>query len=196
VTAAMVEPDLGWDYLVDAWLTLDVPEGWRAEVHGGAIELVPPPTMGHNLIAAEVHRALVGCLPADCGVFQTLGVHIAPQEKLYIPDLVVMDLEFLAAVQQRDDNYPVDAGEALLVAEITSKSTAAQDRSDKLQGYAFAGVPLYLLIDRFDRPGPTMTLFSEPEDGGYKRSVRVPFGDSIKLPEPFVTELHTSTFPH
>lgn len=51
MTAAAIEPEPGWDYLRDAWQELDVPEGWRAEIEGGAITLVPPPDPGHNLIA-------------------------------------------------------------------------------------------------------------------------------------------------
>ncbi|MGW4804056.1 hypothetical protein [Kitasatospora sp. NPDC004272] len=43
----------------------------------------------------------------------------------------------------------------------------------------------HLLVDRFDRPGPTVTLYSEPSDGAYGQSVRVPFGKPVELPEPF-----------
>ncbi|WP_412077248.1 Uma2 family endonuclease [Streptomyces xanthophaeus] len=62
-----------------------------------------------------------------------------------------------------DVSDPVDAAEALLVVEITSKSNAEDDRKKKLWAYAHAPVPVYLLIDRFDEHGPTATLFTGPE---------------------------------
>lgn len=142
-----------------------------------------------------MHRALLRGAPEDCGVFQTLGVQIAPLEKLYVPDLVVMENALLSSADAERDEYVLDASEALLVAEITSRRTAKHDRAGKLWGYAHAPVPLCLLIDRFERPGPTVTLYSRPEDGGYQRSVRVPFGEPVTLPDPFRIELNTSAFP-
>jgi hypothetical protein len=57
------------------------------------------------------------------------------------------------------------------------------------------GVPQYLLIDRFAEAGPGVTLFSDPVDGRSRCSVRVPFGRSVLLPEPFNLVLVTSGFP-
>jgi Uma2 family endonuclease len=82
-----------------------------------------------------------------------------------------------------------------MAVEITSRSTARQGRTKKLWGYAHAPVPLYLLIDRFDQPGPTVTHFSEPVDGAYGQSVRTPFGKPVELPEPFGISLGTEGFP-
>ncbi|WP_442788635.1 Uma2 family endonuclease [Kitasatospora sp. YST-16] len=186
-----VESDRQWSYLLDTWRELDAPEGWRTEIEGGRIQLVPPPGKQHNVIAARIHRALNRLLPDDVEVFQTLGTQIARLEKLYIPDLVVVDAELLAG----EDEDPVDAADILLAVEITSRSTARQDRTKKLWGYAHAPVPLYLLIDRFDQPGPTVTLYSEPSDGAYGQSVRVPFGKPVELPEPFGITLDTTGFP-
>ncbi len=184
-----VESDQQWSYLLDTWRELDAPEGWRTEIEGGRIQLVPPPNMDHNVIAVLISRALIRHLPDELGVFQTAGVQIARLEKLYIPDLLV------AGMADLPKEGPMDAAEALLAVEITSRSTARQDRTKKLWGYAHAPVPLYLLIDRFDQPGPTVTLYSEPSDGAYGQSVRVPFGKPVELPEPFGIELDTAGFP-
>jgi Uma2 family endonuclease len=190
VTAMAVEPGLEWGYLLDTWRELDVPEGWRAEIDEGKITLVPPPGVGHNMIAEEVHRALTACLPRSVGVFQTIGTAIVPLEKLYMPDLVVVDKGLLDP-----EAVEIDAGVTMLAAEITSKDNARADRTKKLWAYAHAPVPLYLLIDRFDEAGPTVTLFEEPENGAYRRTTRVPFGEPVKLPEPFGVELATEDFP-
>ncbi|MEE1791489.1 Uma2 family endonuclease [Streptomyces sp. BE308] len=200
MTAALVENDQAsegraWDYLLQTWRELDVPEGWRAEIDEGQIVLVPPPHAHHNGIAAKVQRRLYTTLPEELDVYQTLGVHVAPLDKLYVPDLVVMPAELIAAADPETSD-PLDASEALLIVEITSKGNAREDRTKKYRAYARAGVPMYLLIDRFDMRGPMTTLFTEPnEDGTYKRSDPVPFGKTLVLPAPFAVSLPTSEFP-
>lgn len=129
------------------------------------------------------------------GVFQTLGVHVAPLAKLYVPDLVVMERELILAADPETSD-PMDASEALLIVEITSKGNAREDRTKKYRAYARAGVPMYLLIDRFDTRGAMSTLFTEPnEDGTYKRYDAVPFGKPLGLPAPFDVTLATDAFP-
>ncbi|MEE1810152.1 Uma2 family endonuclease [Streptomyces sp. BE133] len=200
MTAAMVENDQAsegrpWDYLLQTWRELDVPEGWRAEIDEGQIVLVPPPHAHHNGIAAKVQRRLYKDLPEELEIYQTLGIHVAPLDKLYVPDLVVMPSELIDATDPETSD-PMDASEALLIVEITSKGNARDDRTKKYRAYARAGVPMYLLIDRFDMRGAMATLFTEPnEDGTYKRSDPVPFGKPLTLPEPFGTTLLTEEFP-
>lgn len=200
MTAAMVEHQQDsegrpWDYLLRTWQELDVPEGWRAEIDEGQIVLVPPPHAHHNGIAAKVQRRLYTHLPDELGIYQTLGVHVAPLDKLYVPDLVVMPAELIDAADPETSD-PMDASEALLIVEITSKGDARDDRTKKYRAYARAGVPMYLLIDRFDTRGAMATLFTEPnEDGTYKRSDPVPFGKPLVLPAPFDVTLATDAFP-
>ncbi|MBW5254193.1 Uma2 family endonuclease [Streptomyces sp. P01-B04] len=200
MTVAMVEHQQDsegrpWDYLLHTWLELDVPEGWRAEIDEGQIVLVPPPHAHHNGIAAKVQRRLYANLPEELGIYQTLGVHVAPLDKLYVPDLVVMPAELIDAADSESSD-PVDVSEALLVVEITSKGDARDDRTKKYRAYARAGVPMYLLIDRFDTRGAMATLFTEPnEDGTYKRSDPVPFGKPLVMPAPFDVTLATDAFP-
>ncbi|MEV7615800.1 Uma2 family endonuclease [Streptomyces sp. NPDC089799] len=200
MTAAMVEPgrESGgrtWEYLLQSWRELDVPEGWRAEIDRGQIHLVPPPHRHHNGIAARVQRALYGVLPPHWEIYQTLGIHIAALDKLYMPDLVVVSSEVVEEVEAEVSD-PVDAAEALLVVEITSKGNAEDDRKKKLWAHARAPVPVYLLIDRFDAHGPTATLFTEPQNGAYRHADRVAFGDELVLPKPFGLKLDTRHFPH
>lgn len=200
MTAAMVEHQQDsegrpWDYLLRTWQELDVPEGWRAEIDEGQIVLVPPPHAHHNGIAELVQHCLYRRLPDGLGIYQTLGVHVAPLDKLYVPDLVVMPRELIVAADPETSD-PMAASEALLVVEITSKGNARDDRTKKYRAYARAGVPMYLLIDRFDTRGAMATLFTEPnEDGTYKRSDPVPFGKPLVMPAPFDVTLATDAFP-
>ncbi|MFI1018090.1 Uma2 family endonuclease [Streptomyces sp. NPDC020965] len=205
MTAALVEPMLSeedvppeekpsWEYLLSAWRELDAPEGWLVEIDEGHIAVVPPPHAHHNHIAAKVQRALYRSLSEELEIYQTLGIHITPLDRLYVPDLVVVPSELVSSAAP-DSTDPVDAAEALLVAEITSRGNAKDDRDKKLRAYATAPVAIYLLIDRFDPHGPTTTLFSDPRKGAYASSLRVPFGEPIQLPEPFDVKLDTSAFP-
>ncbi|MEE1771604.1 Uma2 family endonuclease [Streptomyces sp. JV185] len=200
MTAAMVGNDhtsegRPWDYLLRTWRELDVPEGWRAEIDEERIVLVPPPHAHHNGIAAKVQRRLYRDLPEELEIYQTLGIHVAALGKLYVPDLVVMPSELIDTADP-EINDPMDAAEALLIVEVTSKGNARDDRTKKCRAYARAGVPMYLLIDRFDTRGAMVTLFTEPNvDGTYKHSDPVPFGKPLVLPEPFGTTLLTDEFP-
>lgn len=134
-------------------------------------------------------------LPEGLGIYQTLGVHVAPLGKLYVPDLVVMPTELIAAADPEVSD-PMDAAEALLVVEITSRGNAREDRTKKYRAYARAGVPTYLLIDRFDTRGPMVTLFTEPnEDGTYTHTDAVPFGKPLTVPPPFDVRVMTGEFP-
>ncbi|MER7758778.1 Uma2 family endonuclease [Streptomyces sp. NPDC097619] len=199
MTAAMVEGDHGsdglpWDYLLQSWRELDVPEGWRAEIDEGRITLVPPPHRHHNSIAARLQRALYGVMPPEWDCYQTLGIEVARLGKLYVPGLVVMPTDVVDDVDP-EVSAPVDAAEALLIVEITSKGNAEDDRKKKLWAYAHAPVPVYLLVDRFDPTGPTVTLYTGPENGAYKHAERAAFGDPLVLPEPFSLEVDSAGFP-
>jgi len=180
-----------WDALLRVWQELDVPEGWRAEVLEAGVMMTPPPGNGHNVIAGRVLRALLSALPEEWDAYSTLGVALRGIKRLYEPDLVVVPR---VELRNRPDREPVPADLAKLAVEIVSRSTAHTDRVEKLWAYAQAPVPLYLLIDRFDEAGPTVTLFSDPVGGHYQRSERVPFGKPVTLPAPIHLVLETNEF--
>ncbi|OIJ97933.1 hypothetical protein BIV25_13610 [Streptomyces sp. MUSC 14] len=79
---------------------------------------------------------------------------------------------------------------ALMAVEITShdRDTDQRDRIDKPIGYAEAGIPVYLLIDRDNN---TLTVFSEPKEGRYLLSPRYPWGATVELPPPVGITLDT-----
>ncbi|WP_129285423.1 Uma2 family endonuclease [Streptomyces sp. GZWMJZ-114] len=71
----------------------------------------------------------------------------------------------------------------LMVAEVTSHDwdTHQRDRVEKAKGYAAAGIPVYLLIDR---QAGGFVVYAEPDDGGYRSVTARAFGAPIELPEP------------
>jgi Uma2 family endonuclease len=178
-----------WDYLLDTWRELQVPEGWRAELTAEGIQMTPPPGGPHNLIADLVHSVLSGVRPEGCGIFQTQGVGMPGIGSIYVPDFCVAPR---AAIPRNSD--PVSAEEVLLVVEITSPGNAEHDRKKKKWAYAHGPVPQYLLIDRFDEDGSAVSLFTEPVRGVYSRTVRVPFGEPVEIGAPFGVRLETSEF--
>lgn len=77
-----------------------------------------------------------------------------------------------------------------MTVEVTS-TRPDKDRGPKRRGYAAAGIPFYLLVDRTEG---TVTRYGEPADGDYRQDVRVLFGKELDLPEPFSFSLDTSVF--
>lgn len=178
-----------WDDLVRTWCELDVPEGYRPELTTEGITMTPAPGGAHNLIADLVNAALVRSRPDGYGVFQTQGVGVREIGGIYIPDFCVAPRAALPSGSE-----PVLAEHVLLVVEVTSPSNADHDRKKKKWAYAHGGIPQYLLIDSHDPEGPSVSLFTEPAAGTYRRTVQVPFGAAIMLDEPFAVELDTSEF--
>lgn len=163
------------------------PEGWRVELIEGEIRVVPLDDGKHAEIVSEItgqmHDQHTGLRS-----YRGIGLRLPrePFEDKVIADLVVAPKRSLA-----DHEHYHPPGIALLVAEVTSRSTGDSDRKGKLRGYARAGIPHYLLIDR---EADTATLFSEPEGETYVRRVSVKLSGKLELPEPLGFVLDTSEF--
>ncbi|MEU6239754.1 Uma2 family endonuclease [Streptomyces sp. NPDC047024] len=184
------DPDRTWDDLVRFWEDMDWPEGSKVEIIEGIITVSPSPAYRHNVIAARIQRRLYSVIPEDWEIFQTLSVAVPSRLGMFIPDLVV------TPVQDRPEaDSHIPAALAELVVEVTSKSNARHDRVSKPAAYATAGIPLYLLVDRWAPGGPTVTLYGEPKGDVYRVLSAVKFGDTIKLPDPFDLAIDTSEFP-
>lgn len=92
----------------------------------------------------------------------------------------------------------IDQGEwaepdgVLMTVEVTSydKDTNRRDRQEKPVGYAAAGIPVYLLIDR---DSCTVVVHSDPDldSGRYLDVHSVGFGAQVKLPDPVGITLDT-----
>ncbi|MFQ3559339.1 Uma2 family endonuclease [Streptomyces gramineus] len=184
------DSDQNWDELVRYWEEMEWPEGSKVEIIEGIITVSPAPAYRHNVIAERVQRRLYSVIPDDWGIFQTLAIAVPSRLGMLIPDLVV------TPVQERPEaESHIPAALAELVVEVTSKSNARHDRVSKPAAYATAGIPLYLLIDRWAPGGPTATLYGEPKGDVYRVLSAVKFGDPIKLPEPFGLAIDTAEFP-
>jgi len=195
VTAATAHDPQGdpADVLLEGFHALETPEGFRAELIEGEIVVTPPPTGNHESNIASVVRQIIKRSAIDFDFSGNKGLlldrgGLCPKNHL-IPDGVFAPV---GAYADEPGWMPVD--KVLLVMEVTS-SGADRDRKSKRYCYARGGVPLYLLIDR---ELEAVTLLGEP--GGhadlidYRLEIRVPFGKSLDLPEPFALTLETAEF--
>ncbi|WP_111601073.1 Uma2 family endonuclease [Streptomyces sp. Amel2xB2] len=174
------------EYAFDA-LSAASPEGWRVELIEGEIHVVPPANGEHEEIVSELtgqirdHRK-------ELGRYTGIGLYVpdASATGKVVPDLVIAPKGSFSDRAEYHDPAPV-----LLVAEVTSRSTAVQDRGPKLRGYARAGIPCYLLIDR---EAGEVVVYSEPSGASFTRSSEAALSKTVALPEPLGFELDTGEF--
>ncbi|MFG3055679.1 Uma2 family endonuclease [Kitasatospora sp. NPDC048239] len=119
-----------------------------------------------------------------CGSARTSGNKglITPRGR-FVPDGGISP----AGHFENADSWADPAG-VLLVFEVTS-TNPHEDRQAKRHGYAAAGIPCYLPVDR---SAGKVTLFSDPEGEGCTALTRVDFGKTIDLPAPFSFTLDTA----
>lgn len=173
----------GGDPVLEAFLDLTVPEGYRAELIEGEIVVTPPPDGDHEDITATLGLQIARKSAAELYTAGTKGL-ITPLGR-FIPDAAIGPVGTFRGM----DSWAAPDG-VVMVAEVTS-IRPEKDRGPKRRGYAAAEIPLYLLVDRTNG---TVTLYGEPRDGDYDQSTRVPFGKQLDLPEPFSFALDTSVF--
>lgn len=190
MTAAMAceQPDPAAEVILEGFLQLGVPEGFRAELIEGEIVVSPPPGGSHENNFAVLNAQIMRLSTTAMHVSGFKGLEIprgglCPKNRL-IPDMVVAPAHLRLFVDA-DPWMPCEGVE--LVVEVTS-GRPERDRVDKRRCYARGGIPHYLLVDREER---AVTLFSEPKDEDYEESRRVKFGHDLALPAPFDCTLDT-----
>ncbi|MES4905994.1 MULTISPECIES: Uma2 family endonuclease [unclassified Streptomyces] len=85
-----------------------------------------------------------------------------------------------------------DPDGVLMTVEVTSHDgdTDRRDRIEKPAGYAAAGIPVYLLVDR-DACEVIVHTNPDPESGRYRDIHQAGFGEQVTLPEPVGITLDT-----
>lgn len=165
------------------------PEGWRVELIEGEICVTPPANGEHEEIVSEVNHQ-VGRKAGDASLrnFTGIGLNVpgASETGHVIPDLVIAPKGSFG-----DQEEWHDPSAALLVAEVTSDSTAVKDRDKKIHGYARANIPVYLLIDREEGQ---VTVYSEPSGDEYAKGAQHKMGLVVPLPAPLGFDLDTAEF--
>ncbi|MFE3124613.1 Uma2 family endonuclease [Streptomyces hydrogenans] len=163
------------------------PKGWRVELIEGEIYVVPPANGEHEEIVSELSGQV---RDHDRGLGRYTGIGLSlpgtHDPVRVIPDLAIAPKG--SFVDQQDWHAP-DA--VLLVAEVTSASTASRDRALKIRAYARAGIPVYLMIDR---EAGEAVVCSEPEGDDYTHKSIHKLGTEVPLPAPLGFSLDTAAF--
>jgi Uma2 family endonuclease len=191
MTAMAHEPLTQEEVLLEGFLSLDTPQGFRAELIEGEIVVTPPPDGYHEGCISKIVRQVMKQSQTEMDFSGNRGLKLpsagSHTKSRAIPaaTFAPVDLEFFS-----DEESWVPCQGVALVVEVTS-TRPQRDREDKRYGYALGGIPLYLLVDR---QAAVVTLFSEPEKGDYREHRTVVFGKPLPLPEPFAFDLDTAAF--
>jgi Uma2 family endonuclease len=165
------------------------PRGWRVELIEGDIHVTPPADGEHEEFVSELSaQAYERRRDRRLRNYTGVGLNVpgASETGHVVPDMVI------APKGTFDDNeeWHEPAG-VILVAEVTSTSTAERDREKKIHGYARAGIPVYLLIDREEGE---VTVYSDPSGDDYTKAPKHKLGLAVPLPSPLGFELDTAEF--
>jgi Uma2 family endonuclease len=180
--------------LEELFWTLDYGPRHRVELLEGRIAVSPKPAYWHERVVIWLIRAFDPVCEAN-GWQPTAGADLPllPTGDIVEPDyLIVKDPEAFS-----NERSMVPADEVLLVAEICSRSSLRADREVKPMSCAKAGIPFYVLVDRFTKP-MSLTLMSEPGSAGYVRAERVTAGTGggkLNIPAPFGMTIDASKVP-
>jgi Uma2 family endonuclease len=185
------EPLTQEEILLEGFLALDAPEGFRAELIEGEIVVTPPPDGDHEDYIGLIVSQVIRRSQTDMQFSGNKGLKLkkadgCPKDHV-IPDGTFAPEE-LRLYRGADPWMPCDG--VAMVLEVTSSKPRA-DREVKRRCYARAGIPLYLLVDR---GASSVTLFSDPENDDYGRLCTLALGKRLTLPEPFAFDLDTSDF--
>lgn len=179
------------EVLLEDFLSLDTPEGYRAQLIDGEIVVTPPPYGTHEHILGKVVEQVFR-KSATCMDFAGHKGLIVPDRGVADAGRVIPDATFAPSELRLfygADPWMTTAGVAMVV-EVTS-SQANRDREAKRRSYAGAKIPLYLLVDR---QAGRVSLFSNPNGDDYSNTAVAAFGSVLKLPEPFSFTLETAEF--
>jgi len=161
------------------------PENVRLEFINGKVQVKPVPDGTHGTIVMWLLKRCMQQRP-DLELYMEQGLKVeAYRNGRARPDgALVPEEHFLGQGEWADP-----AG-VLMTVEVTSRDhdTDRRDRIEKPDGYASAGIPIYLLIDRDEC---TVTVHFEPKDGSYRSRTSRPFGAVMELPQPVGITLET-----
>ncbi|MEV7115737.1 Uma2 family endonuclease [Streptomyces anulatus] len=161
------------------------PELVRLEFINGKVQVKPVPNGNHAEIVKWLQKLCMQHRP-DLWLYPEQGLAVETYRKGRArPDGVLAPDEHFAGVGE----WAAPTG-VLMTVEVTSRDadTNRRDRVEKPDGYAAAGIPVYLLVDR---EACSVTVFTEPEKGTYRSATTRPFGAVVELPGPVGFTLDT-----
>ncbi|KPI07872.1 Uma2 family endonuclease [Streptomyces mirabilis] len=153
--------------------------GHRVEILQGRLIATPPPDGSHALSLSWLVEAFGGAGARKAGLRYVQGIGLwlpALPDDYAIPDFSVVDEDFRDALVQKNCYAP---NVFRLVMEVTS-SNWSDDLGPKVESYAEAGIPVYIVVDR---KHDEVLLYQDPVDGKYDAPQRFKRGQSVPVPD-------------
>lgn len=178
MTAAVLG-DRGLPWTEEDYLALGETKD-RVELLDGSLIVSPAPTPGHQTISSRLYIALEPAADAaGLEVYEAINVRLR-RGRIPIPDLAIVD-------PIDPDVAVVDVSAVRLVCEIVSPNNPAADRVLKMQLYAEAGIPWYLLVEQ-ERESVLLQLFRRDGDHYTEHAAGAP-GIPLTMNEPVAVTL-------
>lgn len=165
------------------WKAMELPEGYRAEIIEGAIEVSPTGRFAHAQVVNRLRDALALYLKgSEYGAWN--DTNVIHTRRAWVPDGLVAprDVELV----EDEDGLGIKAHAVAMIVEVVSpgKSNQERDRVRKRREYARAGIPVYMIIDDYDGQGAvTLLTGPRPDKADWEDIHRVPYGREIVIPE-------------
>lgn len=157
----------------------------RIELFDGSLLVSPAPSKRHQRMSRRLAGMLDG--PAEASgltVYEAVNVRLK-RDRIVIPDVIVADTD--------DEGAVVEASEIRLVCEIVSPGNAVADRVVKMQLYAMAAIPAYLLVET-EPSGPVLRLFALRGEH-YVLAAEAAAGERLRVTEPFPLDIGPAGLP-
>ncbi|MFH8751360.1 Uma2 family endonuclease [Streptomyces rimosus] len=177
--------ELSLDEMFDQLEQMPVPEGWKAEIVEGAVVMSPQRENHWDIILGIVEQ-LRAKYPRKS---------IKSDVRFDFPGGLngfACDVVALRDGAEKDDKGRWRYQDVEFVAEVISRGTSHNDYGPKLDAYAVAEVPVYLIVDPYTG---TWHLYTLPKDGKYHRYLTLDFGEPVDLTDTAVgLTLETAEF--
>ena len=148
-------------------------DGRRYEIHGGELVVVPSPLPIHQIAVLQLATRLNDYARASGGIALAAPLDIVLDEHDVVqPDVVFFRTERRHLVRPR----AVTRAAPDIAVEVLSPSTAAVDRSRKMDLFARYGVPEYWIADPV-RPQLEVYVLA---DGAYEQAQAASPGDTVR----------------
>jgi Uma2 family endonuclease len=168
--------------IFEQYLTYDDGTDNRYELVRGQLKLMNPPTLLHIRIAKFLERMFdreIERLGYPWEAFRKVGQQTTT-DSARLPDVLVIPLEQAEVLMNQSAVLQVPS---LLVVEIVSPSSSADDYKDKLEEYQVLGIPEYWIVNPESKRDRRVTIYQlqnqyqKQEFRGSQRIISATFPD-------------------